>query len=134
MKADTLVNTESRQQLNEAAGDAQIWLTNAIDVLGNQPFMLRSLDTRSAFETLAASVDGLDWLNQFAHAAHELGDVTTENGESAFSKFSPELMTVTTELVSAMEISDKLLLADLVEYELVPLLERFRTATNELIA
>ena len=80
-------------------------------------------------------MDGLDWLHQLANAAHNLGEIEfDESGDSAFSKFGSSLLKITTELVSVMESSDTLLLADLVEYELLPLLANFRQSANELVA
>jgi hypothetical protein len=80
-------------------------------------------------------VDGLDWLHQLANAAHNLGEIEfDEKGNSTFSKFGNSLLNITTELVNVMEASDTLLLADLVEYELRPLLANFRQSANELVA
>ena len=120
--------------LAETAIYAQEWISNAIGIMKNQPVVLRGAYPQEAFKTLAASVDGLDWLHQFAEAAHTLGKVAKEGGESSFSIFGRELLVLTTEFVDAMEACDTTLLADLVEHELVPLLSRLHQASDELIA
>jgi hypothetical protein len=122
-------------ELAEAAFYAQEWINTATSILEKQPAILRSEQPNQAFDALAASVDGLDWLHQLANAAHNLGEIEfDESGDSAFSKFGSSLLKITTELVSVMESSDTLLLADLVEYELLPLLANFRQSANELVA
>jgi hypothetical protein len=133
MKNDAQVLMSQQAELAEAALYAQEWINTASSILEKQPAILRSEQPNQAFDALAASVDGLDWLHQLATAAHNLGDIEVdENGESAFSKFGSSLLNITTELVNVMEACDTLLLADLVEYELLPLLANFRQSANEL--
>lgn len=135
MKNDAQALMNQQAELAEAALYAQEWINTATSILEKQPAILRSEQPNQAFDALAASVDGLDWLHQLANAAHNLGEIEfDESGDSAFSKFGSSLLTITTELVSVMESSDTLLLADLVEYELLPLLANFRQSANELVA
>jgi hypothetical protein len=135
MKNDAQALMNQQAELAEAAIYAQEWINTAISILEKQPAILRSEQPNQAFDALAASVDGLDWLHQLANAAHNLGEIEfDESGDSAFSKFGSSLLKITTELVSVMESSDTLLLADLVEYELLPLLANFRQSANELVA
>ena len=124
---------DHQADLAETAVYAQEWITNAISIMKNQPVVLRGPQPAIAFETLAASVDGLDWLHQFAEAAHTLGNVAKNSGESSFSIFGRELLILTSEFIDAMEACDTMLLADLIEHELVPLLNRLHQATDELI-
>ncbi len=135
MKNDAQALMNQQAELAEAALYAQEWINTATSILVKQPAILRSEQPHQAFDALAASVDGLDWLHQLATAAHNLGEIEFDgNGESAFSKFGTSLLNITTELVNVMEASDTLLLADLVEYELLPLLTNFRQSANELVA
>jgi hypothetical protein len=133
MKNDVQALVEQKEELAEAASYAVQWIETATSILERQTNVLRGDDPKLAFEALAASVDGLDWLHQFSTAAHHLGDVTIlENGESAFSMFGSELLKITTELVHVMEDYDTMLLADLVDHELLPLMDRFRHSISEL--
>jgi hypothetical protein len=135
MKNDAQALMNQQAELAEAALYAQEWINTATSILEKQPAILRSEQPNKAFDALAASVDGLDWLHQLANAAHNLGEIEfDENGNSTFSKFGNSLLNITTELVNVMEASDTLLLADLVEYELLPLLANFRQSANELVA
>lgn len=124
---------DHQADLAETAIYAQEWITNAIAIMKNQPVVLRGSQPNTAFETLAASVDGLDWLHQFAEAAHTLGKIEKIDQDSSFSIFGRELLILTSEFIDAMEACDTMLLADLVEHELVPLLNRLHQATDELI-
>lgn len=126
-------STNYQEDLAETAVYAQEWIANAIAIMKNQPVVLRGPQPTTAFETIAASVDGLEWLHQFSEAAHTLGNVDKSNGKSSFSVFGQELLILTGEFVDAMEVCDTMLLADLVEHELVPLLDRLHHATEELI-
>ncbi len=133
MKNDVQALVEQQAELAEAAIYAVQWIETATSILQRQTNVLRGDNPKLAFEALAASVDGLDWLHQFSTAAHHLGDVTIlENGESDFSQFGSELLKITTELVHVMEDYDTMLLADLVEHELLPLMDRFRQSINSL--
>ena len=133
MKNDVQALVEQKAELAEAANYAIQWIETATSILHRQTNVLRGDNPKLAFEALAASVDGLDWLHQFSTAAHHLGDVTVlENGESAFSMFGSELLKITTELVHVMEDYDTMLLADLVDHELLPLMDRFRNSISEL--
>jgi len=133
MKNDVQALVEQKTELAEAASYAIQWIETATSILHRQTNVLRGDNPKLAFEALAASVDGLDWLHQFSTAAHHLGDVTIlENGESAFSMFGSELLKITTELVHVMEDYDTMLLADLVDHELLPLMDRFRNSISEL--
>jgi hypothetical protein len=108
MKNDVQALVEQKEELAEAASYAVQWIETATSILERQTNVLRGDDPKLAFEALAASVDGLDWLHQFSTAAHHLGDVTIlENGET-------------------------MLLADLVDHELLPLMDRFRHSISEL--
>lgn len=133
MKNDVQALVEQQAELAEAATYAVQWINTATSILQRQTEVLRGDNPKLAFEALAASVDGLDWLHQFSNAAHHLGDVRVlENGETAFSQFGSELLKITTELVNVMESFDTMLLADLVDHELLPLLDRFRQSISEL--
>ena len=133
MKNDVQALVEQKEELAEAASYAVQWIETATSILERQTNVLRGDDPKLAFEALAASVDGLDWLHHFSTAAHHLGDVTIlENGDSAFSMFGSELLKITTELVHVMEDYDTMLLADLVDHELLPLMDRFRHSISEL--
>ena len=135
MKNDAHAIMQQQAELAEAAVYAQEWINTATTILEAQPEILRSAEPNPAFEALAASVEGLDWLHQLAIAAHNLGDIRiSENGESEFSRFGNDLLRITTELVKVMESCDNVMLADLVEYELLPLLASFRESADLLTA
>ena len=73
MKNDAQALMNQQAELAEAAIYAQEWINTAISILEKQPAILRSEQPNQAFDALAASVDGLDWLHQLATAAHNLG-------------------------------------------------------------
>ena len=128
--AQALMNQQA--ELAEAALYAQEWINTATSILEKQPAILRSEQPNQAFDALAASVDGLDWLHQLANAAHNLGEIEfDENGNSTFSKFGVSLLNITTELVNVMEASDTYISANKGQFK--PFAELENVAQPKLI-
>lgn len=116
-----------------ATHEADSWLANAIVTLSRQPDLLRTGYHHESMSILGAAVDGLQLLSQFAQSAGKINGLDPLN-QAEFVQFGPSILAIITELVSAMESEDSVLLADVIEYELLPVLEHFHQAINTLLA
>lgn len=114
---------DSRQKpLCEIFADSRVFLDDLVSFALETAGLYRSGREMKANEFFLQAVEGLEFLT--ACIIH-IGNLTESTRESGFEKAVNGLNVVLMEMVASQEKSDWVLLADLLEYELVPILRQW---------
>jgi proline dehydrogenase len=90
--------------------------------------LFRMGDEKKANEHYAQCIEGLQWFIHMVEGAKQLLQVSYKEPENLVSQLPPltsKLNVIVDEMFSAQTDKDWIMLADLLEYELVPLLKRW---------
>lgn len=131
MSQSSEANEHIQQALSETTIEVLEWFDRALPILHALPAQFRVAGWSAGSDQLVALVTALESLLQFAVGVAQAPLVpATVQGEFVF--FYRELAELGQEVNEAMASADPVLLADLLEFELLPLLERLRAAAQQL--
>ncbi|MDL2271782.1 hypothetical protein LJC23_01975 [Desulfovibrio sp. OttesenSCG-928-I05] len=133
IERDELRSVEVRSvSMEEMAGDIVEEMVKVIGIMQNGSKnvagMFRQGDTSEALEVLQ---DLLDVARRFLGTIGMLSE-RFQDGDTALVRHGEELSDLVEEMVDVMDNQDWLLLADLLEYELIPSLETWHTVLADL--
>jgi hypothetical protein len=120
--------------LHSTSTEVNAYLERAIGILERASETLRGAKAKDGLSTLSACVEGLAWLLEYSQAAKSLPQVEAKGLAEDFAGFEREIYQSVQQIVATLESGDSVFLADLVEYELVPCLNRLRESVIQILA
>jgi hypothetical protein len=115
---------DNAKAINELVDTAASYAGNLFNGLERTVNSLREDKVRTGLALFADAIEGIDWLTQ------SLSIVST----SGYDKFDIEPMkNYLSEMLEASENMDYVLLADLIEYEILPLIEDWGTRLDDIL-
>lgn len=110
---------------DEMMQEAQAYLQRAIPYIEQLADTFYNLPSEEDWGSLADMAEGLQWLHQFSDVVKRTGDTHYHNTE-AYKDIDGKMKEVIEQINTALEASDTVTVADVIRYELVPLLVEFK--------
>lgn len=87
--------------------------------------------TSVSWNKFAQMLEGIQWLNQTIHSINQTKE--QPNNWIDYLNLSGELQSVLMDLENTIENNDSILIADMIQYELLPIFERLKTVIKATI-
>lgn len=127
------ISQEVASSLHKSSEHVVQYLDRALGILANVVHTFHFGDARQGLTVLGAAEDGFTWLTHYAQSVSQTPADVSEELKTQMSDFIVRLTQIISEISSGITNIDIPLLADLVEYELLPLLEELRQAATHLM-
>ncbi|MCG5494657.1 hypothetical protein [Ectothiorhodospira variabilis] len=127
------MNQQESEILKESSKEVNEYLERAIPVLEGLLVPLREGRSVEPISSLASAADGLGGLVQYASSARTLLESYNADLADAFYNFESRLGAALEPLVAGMDAQDAVLVADIVEYELIPALKELQSAVRDVL-
>ena len=108
------------------------YLGNLIPAMVELPERLRDAGTQDAAEVIASCGDGLTLLIQYASAAQQIALIKESGLAERLAGIEKQLSEAIIQMADTLEARDNVLLADIVEYELLPALELMQEVVGKV--
>ncbi|MCG5516524.1 MULTISPECIES: hypothetical protein [unclassified Ectothiorhodospira] len=128
------MNQQESEILKESSKEVNEYLERSIPVLEGLLVPLRAGRNVEPISSLASAADGLGGLVQYASSARKLLDSANADLANAFHHFESRLAAALEPMVAGMDAQDAVLVADVVEYELIPALKELQSAVGDVLS
>ncbi|WP_412852681.1 hypothetical protein [Ectothiorhodospira shaposhnikovii] len=125
---------EDARVLLESSKEVQDYLQRAIPALEGLVEPLRGGSSGQPLLILASAADGLDGLAQYVASVQMLVSVGTPQLAENMAGLEQRFAKAIGPMVSGMESQDSLLVADVLEYELIPVLQELESVVDGLLS
>jgi hypothetical protein len=123
---------ELNERLASAAREVLLYLERALPLLHAMVIRLRTEGLEQESAQLVDLTEGLECLTRYAGSLEEATNLIGNTITDPFTVFRQRMPTLLTDINSAISARDPILLADIVEFELVDALEKMQIASQIL--
>ncbi|MBE0510906.1 MAG: hypothetical protein K0A95_11225 [Chromatiales bacterium] len=125
-------SSEVEEFLRGSSDEVAAYLKNSIPVIQQLPEKLRHPDSQEGTALLASAVQGLGLLNDYLQALQAIPRIVQSGQAASFAEIERKMGEGIQQMATAMEQQDQLLLADIIEYELLPALGELQHHVDRL--
>lgn len=127
MTTPTHPKAETDALLQDTSASALDYLERSLPILEEHLALMRSGQPEQGAKVLGEAADGIEWLVEYIALAAQATEATNAVVSVQFSALGVKMKEVIRLIVEAMTAKDNLLLADVLEFELIITLRDLRT-------
>ncbi|SEP70759.1 hypothetical protein SAMN05421693_10414 [Ectothiorhodospira magna] len=113
--------------------EAEKYLERAKPALENLIRSIREFKNENDMQVLGQAVEGFDWLNQYAQSMQSLIAESYPVVAGEFAQFEKDISFIMSQMVEGSSSQDHILIADLMEYEVIPLFDGMKDTITRII-
>ncbi|MCG5501470.1 hypothetical protein [Ectothiorhodospira lacustris] len=113
--------------------EAEKYLERAMPALKELIVSTREFHNEDNIKDVGEAVEGLGWLSQYSHSMQHLVASGYPEMAGHFAQFEKDISFIISQMVEGSRNQDQVLIADIMEYEVMPLFEAMKEIIGQVL-